>query len=354
MTKQKKEYQEIMPTSLEAKQTVPTKEMVERNRRLDELNQLRITTKTVLSAEKPAISADGVYFFELGDVGAVKAKQKAGKTTMLKVLTAAWMKGELFRLKSELDKAKVLWLDTEQKTFDVKKIIDDVKLLSGVDDAYIDSHLKLYSLRSLTFKTLISDAELLISSYHPHVVIIDGLVDLISSFNDEAESHLLINKLVALCDNYKCAIIAVLHENKSEDDHNMRGHLGTMLAQKAATVLQCKKDSNNVIAVSCSDSRHAAMPTWKIKYDEFGHIVSADGPQVTPAQEEAARRVNIIKNIIRDEGGSITRKDLSMKLQAELKLTRTRVANIITEQLKSTICEVEGKIQIQPELDWPE
>jgi len=336
-----------------SKKTVPTKESVERNRRLDELNELRITTKTVLSAEVPAISVDGVPFFELGDLGAVKAKQKAGKTTTLKVLTAAWMSDGLFRLKSELDKAKVLWLDTEQKTFDVKTIIDDVKLLSGVDDAYIDSHLKLYSMRSLTFKTLLSDTELLISSYRPHVVIIDGLVDLISSFNDEAESHLLINRLIALCDNYKCAIIAVLHENKNSDDHNMRGHLGTMLAQKAATVLQCQKDGNNVIAVSCSDSRHAAMPTWKIKYDESGHIVFADGPQVTPAQEEAARRVNIIKNIIRDEGGSITRKDLSMKLQEELKLTRTRVANIITEQLKSTICEVDGQIQVQPELDWP-
>ncbi|MBO5627790.1 MAG: AAA family ATPase [Aeriscardovia sp.] len=353
MTKQKKEYQEIMPTSLEAKQTVPTKEMVERNRRLDELNQLRITTKTVLSAEKPAISADGVYFFELGDVGAVKAKQKAGKTTMLKVLTAAWMKGELFRLKSELDKAKVLWLDTEQKTFDVKKIIDDVKLLSGVDDAYIDSHLKLYSLRSLTFKTLLSDTELLISSYRPHVVIIDGLVDLISSFNDEAESHLLINKLIALCDNYKCAIIAVLHENKNSDDHNMRGHLGTMLAQKAATVLQCQKDGNNVIAVSCSDSRHAAMPTWKIKYDENGHITAADGPQKTTAQVEAERRKNIVKSILKKEGGMITRKKLTEKLEKELRLSRTRVSNLISDFLKDFLCEVDGQIQVQPELDWP-
>lgn len=337
-----------------SKKTVPTKESVERNERLEELNQLRITTKTVLPPEKATISLDGVPFFELGDIGAVKAKQKAGKTTMLKALVAAWMNGENFRLKSEIDAAKVLLLDTEQKADDVKKIIDDVKQMSGVDDAYIDSHLKLFCMRKLSCKTLMEDTKLLVYTYHPQVVIIDGLVDFIESFNDETLSHQLINELIILSDNCNCAIITVLHENKGGDDHNMRGHLGTMLAQKASTVLQCSKDSNDIITVSCSDSRHVAMPTWKIKYDEFGHIVSADGPQVTPAQEEAARRVNIIKNIIRDEGGSITRKDLSMKLQTELKLTRTRVANIITEQLKSTICEVEGKIQIQPELDWPE
>lgn len=134
--KGKKKQAEMMP---EQEQTVvvPTKEMVEQNMRLEELNKLRITTKTVLPPEKAAISIDGIPFFEIGDVGAVKAKQKAGKTTMLKVLVAAWMKGELFRLKSELVEAKVLWLDTEQKGHDVKRIIDDVKHLSGLDDDYL-------------------------------------------------------------------------------------------------------------------------------------------------------------------------------------------------------------------------
>lgn len=339
----------------EQKQTtvLPTKEMVEQNMRLEELNKLRITTQTVLPPEKAAISIDGVPFFEIGDVGAVKAKQKAGKTTMLKALVAAWMKGELFRLKSELEEAKVLWLDTEQKGHDVKRIIDDIKYLTGLDNDYIDRHLKLYTVRTLSYKTLMDDTKLLVSKYLPLVLIIDGLVDLIESFNDEALSHQLINELVMMSDNYKCAIIAVLHENKGEADHNMRGHLGTMLAQKAGTVVQCTKDGNGVITVSCSDSRHAAMPTWKIKYDESGHIISGDGPQMTPDQMEAQRRVNLIKNIITDNGGSISRKELTEKLIEELKLSRPRVANLISEQLKSTICENNKMIQIQPELDWP-
>ena len=327
---------------------VPTKEMVEQNMRLEELNKLRITTQTVLPPEKAAISIDGIPFFEIGDLGAVKAKQKAGKTTMLKALVAAWMKGELFRLKSELEEAKVLWLDTEQKGHDVKRIIDDVKHLSGLDDDYIDRHLKLYTVRTLSYKTLMDDTKLLVSKYRPHVLIIDGLVDLIESFNYEALSHQLINELVMMSDNYKCTIIAVLHA-----DHNMRGHLGTMLAQKAGTVVQCTKDGNGVITVSCSDSRHAAMPTWKIKYDESGHIVSGDGTQMTPDQVEAQRRVNLMMNIITDNGGSISRKVLTEKLIEELKLSRTRVANLISEQLKSTICENNKMIQIQPELDWP-
>ncbi len=354
MRKKGKKKQAGMKPVQELTVVVPTKEMVEQNIRLEELNKLRITTKTVLPPEKAAISIDGIPFFEIGDVGAVKAKQKAGKTTMLKALVAAWMKGELFRLKSELEEARVLWLDTEQKGHDVKRIIDDVKHLSGQDDDYIDRHLKLYTVRTLSHKTLMDDTKLLVSKYRPLVLIIDGLVDLIESFNDEALSHQLINELVMMSDNYECAIIAVLHENKSDADHNMRGHLGTMLAQKAGTVVQCAKDGNGVITVSCSDSRHAAMPTWKIKYDESGHIISADGAQTTAGQVEALRRVNLIKNIITDNGGSISRKELTEKLTEDLQLSRTRVANLISEQLNKSICENNNLIQIQPELDWPE
>ncbi|MBQ3946234.1 MAG: AAA family ATPase [Alphaproteobacteria bacterium] len=329
----------------------PTKDLVEKNKRLEELELLRITTQTVLPPEKASISIDGVPFFEIGDIGAVKAKQKAGKTTMLKTLCGAWMNGSLFRLKSEVKGTKVLWLDTEQKRQDVKKIIDDVKQLSGKSNAFINGHLKLYTVRTLSYKTLMDDTKLLVSTYHPHVLIIDGLVDYIESFNDEAMSHQLINELVMLSEKYNCAIITVLHENKSDADHNMRGHLGTMLAQKAGTVLKCAKDGNDVITVSCSDSRHAAMPSWKIKFDESGHIVSADGPQTTPNQIEEARRVNIIKEIIQDNGGSIPRKELTGKLEEKLKLSRQRVTNFITEQInKETICEADKKIQIQSEL----
>lgn len=329
----------------------PTSSMIENNRRLEELNKLRITTKTVLPPENSSISLDGIPFFEIGDVGAIKAKQKAGKTTLLKTLTAAWMKGELFRLKSELKEARVLWLDTEQKQSDVRKIIDDVKQLSGVDDNYIDKHLKLYSVRTLSYKTLLEDTKILVSSYRPNVILLDGLVDFCQSFNDETLSHQLINELIALSDNYKCAIICVLHENKSETDNNMRGHLGTMLAQKAGTVLQCKKESN-VIVVCCCDSRHAAIPKWKIMYDEYGHIISADEQQMTPAQEEKNKREQLIKKIIQDNGGSIARKELTEKLTETLQLSRTRVSNLISEFLQSSICEVNGMIQIQPELDW--
>ena len=325
----------------------PTKESAEANKRLAELNTLLVNTKTELPPVKSALSIEGITIFEKEDLVAIKAKQKAGKTTTLKTIVAAWMKGKMFRLESELEEPKVLWLDTEQKTSDVKRIVDDIKQMTGLEDQYIDSHLRVYTVRKLTYRTLEEDMKLLIQKYRPNVVVIDGIVDFIASFNDESMSHALVNNIVALSDIYHCIIICVLHENKSRDDQNMRGHLGTLLAQKASTVLQCKKGDNDCIIVSCSDSRREAIPEWRIKYDEQGHIVDADGQTLSVATQ----RTEMLLQTIQESGGSILRKDLTDKLATALNLHRTTVANLITKELKNgTLTEVLGMIQPNPEL----
>ena len=333
-----------------------TKESIENNRILEEMKALRIKTDTVIPPELPILSIDSIPIFEKGDIAAIKGKQKNGKTTVLKAMVGAWMKGELFRLKSEKDEAKVLWLDTEQKRQDVRQIVYDICQMTGLPPEYIDSHLMVYTVRKLPQNQLLDRTELLISSYKPDVVIVDGTVDLVKSFNDEEESHTLINKLIVLCDQYHCSIINVLHENKSGDDHNMRGHLGTMMAQKASTVLQCKKE-NNIIKVSCSDSRHRAMPDWFLTYDANGHIVDPQDtstPVLTPAQKVKKDRQEIIKAIIQEKGGQISRRELTEALMQKLKLKRPTVSNFITKQVDGLLMEVNDMIQLAPELPFIE
>ena len=121
----------------------PTAQEQERTERLALLDSMRIMTSTEVQPEEPALSVEGVGFFALNDIHGVKAKQKQGKTTTLKICLAALMKGRMFRVKSELAEPVVLWLDTEQKAADVKLIISDVQRMTGIDDAYIDSHLML-------------------------------------------------------------------------------------------------------------------------------------------------------------------------------------------------------------------
>ena len=334
----------------------PTKESIENERKLEEMKSLRIKTDTEIPPELPILTIDSIPIFEQGDIAAIKGKQKEGKTTILKAMVGAWLKGSLFRLKSEKEGTKVLWLDTEQKQHDVRQIVLDLCHMTGLSPDYINNHLMVYTVRKLSHKVLIDRTELLISTYSPDVVIIDGIVDYIESFNDEAASHTLINKLIVLCDQYHCTIVNVLHENKNGEDHNMRGHLGTMMAQKASTVLRCKKN-NGIITVSCSDSRHRSMPDWYLTYDASGHIVDPQDtsvPAVSPAQKKENDRKEIVKRIIQEHGGQITRKELNTELERELNLNRTTVATFITKLLKGMLMEVNNMIQLAPELPFIE
>lgn len=336
----------------------------ERQERLELLRGLRITSKTEVEQEQYALSVDGVGFFALDDVHGLKSKQKAGKTTVNKVCAAALMAGQQFRVKSELEEATVLWVDTEQKPADVKAIIDDVCLLSGRDADYVDEHLRLFQLRKMNYETLIEDFRLLMDDNHPQVALVDGIVEFVASFNDEQTSRKLVKDLMMLAEEYHCAVVCVLHENKAADDQNMRGHLGTVLAQKAGTVLQCMKSQTGVITVTCPDSRHGQMPEWSIVYDGEGHLHDADEQRRQEVelsrmskkqrqQAESARlekeRADAALAIVRDNGGVISRGLLTTKLIEQTGRSRSTVATFITKQLGLTLVETNRGIEAHPD-----
>lgn len=323
-----------------------TSEERDRAERLVLLEGMRITTRTEVEPEKYALSVDGVGFFALCDLHAVKGKQKSGKSGVLKVCAAALLKGRQFRVKSELEAPVVLHIDTEQQAADVKFVIDEVKHMTGLEDDFIDRHLRLYTLRRLSYDTLLNDTRLLITSYLPQVVFLDGVVDFIQSFNDEVLSRQLIKDLQMLCEEYGCAIVCVLHENKSADDENMRGHLGTVLSQKAGSVLQCRKTKSGIISVSCPDARHGTMPTWNISFDAEGHLLDADARQreeqkaareQRTAKKKAAKelelqtRLDLFTQAISFSGGSMLRGELVMKMAEKMGRDRTTIGRYLKE-----------------------
>ena len=104
----------------------PTAEEQEKEQLRQVLRETRIRTDTDVPPEEYALSVDDKGIFALRDVHALKAKQKAGKTTALKVFIAALLLGVMFRVKSLLEKPRIVFLDTEQSRTDTKLILEDV------------------------------------------------------------------------------------------------------------------------------------------------------------------------------------------------------------------------------------
>ena len=333
-----------------------------------ELAALRVTTATDVPPEVTALTVDDVGFFALGDVHAVKAKQKQGKTSVLKVCAAAVVGGSQFRLRSGLPQgSRVLYLDTEQKLSDVKLIVSDVQQMTELPAATVDERLLVYALRRRDYDTLLQDLQLLVDDVRPQLVVIDGVVEFVASFNDESLAKKLIHDLIVMAEDRQAAIVCVLHTNKQDEDHNMRGHLGTMLAQKAGTVVECRKDGG-VITASCSDARHREMPSWSICFDGHGHLCAADeqfsrllaekkAEAKRQREEKQARlreeRQKLMLQIIRDNGGLISRKELTAKLMEQLGLKRPTIADLITHEVGVVLTAKNGFLLANSESALP-
>ena len=340
--------QEVVENIVSEAVNQPTAEEQKENERREALARLLVQSGTEVQPEEFALTVDGVGVFARNDIHAIKGKQKCGKTTVLKVCIAAWLNGRQFRVTSGFDKPRILYLDTEQKASDVKLIITDVMDMTGLSADFVDEHLKVYALRKRDYSMLLDDMKLLISDVKPDVVIVDGIVEFVASFNDEALAKALIHDLLRLSEENRLAMLCVLHTNKADEDHNMRGHLGTMLSQKAGTVIECQK-RDTVITVRCSDACHAEMPDWSIMFSEDGHIVDADEQRrqfleqrkaeqqqkrQEAAEKEKQERLDVCVRLVEENGGAISRKQLIEILIEKLERERSTVSNYITAWIK--------------------
>ena len=172
---------------------------------------------------------------------------------------------------------------------------------------------------------------LVIRDFHPDIVFIDGIVDLVKNFNEVEDSQQFLLDMMRLSTLEDCAIVGVLHTNKALDDHNMRGHLGTLLSQKCGTVLECSKEGD-YFKVHCSDSRHEAMADWTFTFRD-GQLADAESSlqaaiDARIQEQQAAReakeneRFEAIKSMI---GDGIERRQLVMKIGTKFGVTQHTV-----------------------------
>ena len=134
------------------------------------LRETRIRSDTEVPPEEYSLEVDEKGIFALRDIHAIKAKQKAGKTTALKVFIAALLSGVMFRVKSLLAKPRIVFFDTEQSRTDTKLILEDVAQMTGLPSEDIDSQVLLYSLRRIDQEQLLPLLEVVLEDEKPQVV----------------------------------------------------------------------------------------------------------------------------------------------------------------------------------------
>jgi hypothetical protein len=91
--------------------------------------------------------------------------------------------------------------------------------------------------------------------------VLDGIRDLVADINDGVVAQDTIERLMRLASDNHCAIVCVLHQNKSQEDRNLRGWIGTELKNKAFEVYECAKSSERIFTWAQTDTRKYDIPT---------------------------------------------------------------------------------------------
>lgn len=211
------------------------------------LEMLRITSKKNIPPIDFLIRKDGKPCFPRGEINVVSGKAKSGKTMFLSLLMACCASGEALELQRPFDDVdgewkcqpiKVLWYDTEQSEQSTQDILVNriLKLAPGTEQ-YFD----IFNVRCLRCEDRLKLFEKSVARYSPDLVVLDGVRDLIADINDGVKAQELVERLMTLAQKHNCCIVCVLHQNKSAEDRNPRGWIGTELLNKSFEVYTCEK-----------------------------------------------------------------------------------------------------------------
>ena len=324
---------------------LPTEQEKECIEKQEVLKKHLISVKDEYPPEKCILMVDDVPFFAKGDLCAIKAKQKQGKTNAISIMVAAILCGQWGQLKCAFENAQVMVIDTEQKPADTQLVYNRTLALAGLPKKDIFDRFRTFNFRALSREEKLDMLKTAIMEYKPDIVFIDGIVDFMGNFNEVDDSKQIIEELMRLStkevSGIDIAIVCVLHTNKATDDHNMRGHVGTMLAQKSGTVLEVHK-SNGIITVSNSDSRHKEVPDWSFRFDDNGNIIDASqerldiqaeirrkraDEQLEKEEKMKRERFEAMAKIVNQAKGSIKRSDLKQALISALKKSNATIKN---------------------------
>ena len=275
-------------------QVTPTQQEV------DELYDERITPGTDLPPMQPLFRMFDVPCFYRGELVADCGKAKSGKTYFLSILMAACLTQKALALErivhtdlsdlTDLKPLRVLWIDTEQSQQSTQEILKDrvIPLAEKCHTDDINNTFYAFNLRGLGFEKRGKMVNVAIRTIKPDICIIDGIKDLMTDINDAVQATRIMEQLMALAKEFNCSIVCVLHLNKSEQDRNMRGSIGTELTNKAFEVFQCEmiseKDKTDTFKVTQTYSRKQKMK------QKFYYRINDEGlPEWCPDYQEQPR-----------------------------------------------------------------
>jgi hypothetical protein len=201
------------------------------------------------------------------NISCITGKAKVGKTFLMTLLNISVLKkGEHGILKSFLPKGKdkIIYIDTEQSDYHILLILQRIEKVVKSDRLLMFN----FDAKSVEERKEFTK-ELIYNIPDCGLLVLDGIADLIYDPNDIRESSQMVSDLRKWATECDIHIVNVIHQNPSESS-KMRGHLGTILTNKAETVIQISssKDDESIKLVETLATRNRKPENWSFEIND--------------------------------------------------------------------------------------
>lgn len=276
--------------------------------------------------DRPALPKEGIITFS--------AKQKKGKSLSTYAIAIPLLSGNVFDTLTPIDRPNlVLVFDVEMsETTLINRVQSQIRTIGEYGTRFVVCPLKG---KSIEERIEIITAK--VERYNPQVCIIDQGAKLVKDINGTAETNTVTDMLDKL--SIGRSVWVVMHENKNNEDTNMRGHLGSYLSFAAVEAYTVDR-KDGVFTITYKEGRDTdsenATPI-RFALDADGKIIDAAAIFRAAKDKEADGWRNNFERIFGDDeklqsGEIITRLMTQDKLErraANTKLSKAKEMGIV-------------------------
>ena len=289
----------------------------------------------------PILQIEEHNILSLGNLLVLAGKVKTGKSAVLYNIIAGAIRQDDFRYESlgitiepNRESKAILHFDTEQSTYDWHKRIKNALRQAGVENQ--PEYFKSYHILEFTMaERLRVIQETVEYNYRKfggiHLVLVDGVADLVSSVNDEEKSNQVVDLFHRLSVEYKCAIVLVVHLNP--DGIKTRGHLGSQLDRKAESliIIEREGDTCTINPKYCRNANAIDIPLLQFKWDSEKQCHVSSGKKSGADKEimKIEEYKEVLNDIFYNGLESMDKRSFKDKLMEELGIKKSAVYNVI-------------------------
>lgn len=260
-------------------------------------------------------------------------------------------------------KCRVVMIDTERAIKDLLPYsVQTILFQAGYENYTIPDNFRVTSMANLSRSKRLNELKNYLIKFYSEleenehgIVFLDVITDMIDDFNNIISSLGLVDYLNELINNINLTFIAVIHENPGLSEKS-RGHLGSELTNKSATLIQISgdksKDTNvsNIFQIAILKNRNGIKPPPQFfTYDSIKkQLVSVD-EKIGKAYfkndtKQKAEPSDVLKSLLERYGNDISfkKKDavnfLMQHFNCSDKTITGRLSEIIQAQSIDGIC----------------